>query len=192
LAALVWAIVVILVFLFIGFLASRVMPGERASFYIEIPPLRWPKLSNVLIKTYVRVKWYFKEVLPLFLAASVLIWLGQISGLFDLCVHLLKTPVRLVGLPDEAAEVFLFGFFRRDYGAAGLYDLSKSGALDRVQLVVACVALTLFLPCVAQFLMNVKERGWKVGVGISVFILFFSFAVAFVLNGLLRLTGVAL
>jgi ferrous iron transport protein B len=29
-------------------------------------------------------------------------------------------------LPAEAAVAFLFGFFRRDYGAAGLYDLQKS------------------------------------------------------------------
>ncbi len=188
----VWAAVVILVFLLIGFLAARVLPGEGASFYIEIPPLRWPKLSNVVTKTFVRVKWYFKEVLPLFLFASVMIWLGQITRLFDLVVALLERPVRLIGLPDEAAEVFLFGFFRRDYGAAGLYDLNKAGALDGIQLVVACVALTLFLPCIAQFLMNVKERGWKTGVGISIFILLFSFGVAFVLNALLRGVGASL
>lgn len=189
-AAVIWSCVVVLVFLLIGFLASRVLPGERASFYIEIPPLRRPMLSNVLIKTYVRVKWYFKEVLPLFVLASVLIWLGKLTRLFDLLVSLLRSPVRLIGLPDEAAEIFLFGFFRRDYGAAGLYDLNKAGALDGVQLIVASVALTLFLPCIAQFLMNVKERGWKTGAGISVFILFFSFAVAFVLNALLRGIGI--
>ena len=57
---------------------------------------------------------------------------------------------------------------------------------------VAAVALTLFLPCVAQFLMNVKERGWKQGVAISVFILFFSFAVAFVVNAALRGLGLSL
>jgi ferrous iron transport protein B len=191
-AALIWAGVVALVFLLIGHLASKVLPGTGASFYMEIPPLRLPKLSNVLVKTYVRVKWYFKEVLPLFIAASALIWLGEITRLFGLLVFLLRKPVELVGLPDEAAEVFLFGFFRRDYGAAGLYDLNKTGVLDGVQLVVACVALTLFLPCIAQFLMNVKERGWKIGAGMSAFILLFSFAVAFVLNAVLRGLGVTL
>lgn len=191
-ATLIWAGVVVLVFLLIGYLTAKILPGERASFYMEVPPLRLPQLSNVLIKTYVRVKWYFREVLPLFLLASVLIWVGQLTGLFDLLVMLLRKPVGWIGLPDKAAEIFLFGFFRRDYGAAGLYDLNKQSVLDGVQLVVACVALTLFLPCIAQFLMNVKERGWKTGVGISVFILFFSFAVAFVLNVVLRGFGVLL
>jgi len=184
-AMLVWAGVVELIFILVGYLTSKLLPGERPSFYMEVPPLRFPKLSNVIIKTYVRVKWYFKEVMPLFLGASVLIWLGQLTGLFDAAIRLLRTPVRLIGLPPEAAKIFLFGFFRRDYGAAGLYDLSKAGLLNGVQLVVACVALTLFLPCVAQLLMNAKERGWKTGLGIALFTLFFSFFVAFALNYLL-------
>ncbi|OGW89020.1 MAG: ferrous iron transport protein B [Omnitrophica bacterium RIFCSPLOWO2_01_FULL_50_24] len=192
LATFIWAGVVSMVFLFVGYLAAQIIPGEKPSFYMELPPLRWPKVSNVLIKTYVRVKWYFYEVLPLFLLASVFIWLGQLSGVFDLTVNLLKRPVMLIGMPPEAAKVFLFGFFRRDYGAAGLYDLTKAGLLNGTQIVVACVALTLFLPCIAQFLMNVKERGWKTGVWISFFILFFSFGVAFVLNFALTHLGVVL
>ena len=187
----IWAGVVAGVFLFIGFLTAQIMPGEKPSFYMEVPPLRVPKLSNVIVKTYTRVQWYLKEVLPLFILASVLIWLGQVTGLFDICIKLLKTPVNLIGLPDDAANVFLLGFFRRDYGAAGLYDLNKTGILSGVQLVVSCVALTLFLPCVAQLLMNVKERGIKTGIGISVFVLFFSFTVAFLLNMVLVGLGVA-
>ena len=34
---------------FVGFLAARLMPGEPPSFYIEVPPLRLPVLSNVLL-----------------------------------------------------------------------------------------------------------------------------------------------
>lgn len=181
-AMLVWAGVITLVFLFVGSLTAKILPGDRPSFYMEVPPLRLPKLSNVVTKTYVRVKWYFKEILPLFLAASVIIWIGQITGLFGFFVKLLKRPVELVGLPPDAAKVFLFGFFRRDYGAAGLYDLNKGGVLNGVQLTVACVALTLFLPCIAQLLINIRERGWKTGIVISAFILIFSFAVAYLLN----------
>ncbi len=190
LAMFIWAGVVAMIFLFIGFLGARIMPGERPSFYMEVPPLRFPKISNVLTKTYVRVKWYFREIMPLFLLASLFIWLGQITRLFDAAIALLKKPVGLIGLPAEASKVFLFGFFRRDYGAAGLYDISKEGALNDVQLVVACVALTLFLPCVAQFLMNLKERGWKTGVGISLFTLIVSFGAAFLVNLFLKGFGI--
>ena len=68
------------------------------------------------------------------------------------------TPiVGAIGLPADTATIFLFGFFRRDYGAAGLFDLNQQGVLDVVQLTVAAVTLTLFVPCIAQFLMMVKE-----------------------------------
>ena len=189
---LVWLGVVWAVFIFVGYLTAKILPGERPSFYMEVPPLRFPKLSNVFVKTYTRVKWYFKEVLPLFVAASFFIWAGKLTGVFDMLVNLLRKPVGLIGLPKEAAEIFLFGFFRRDYGAAGLYDLNKEGLLNGVQLAVACIALTLFLPCIAHFLMTVKERGWKTGLGISLFVLIFSFSVAFLVNLILTKTGVIL
>ena len=58
------------------------------------------------------------------------------------------------------------GFLRRDYGAAGLFQLAHSGQLTGVQAVVALTVMTLFVPCVANFLMIVKERGLKVGLAI--------------------------
>lgn len=187
-----WLGIMSMVFLLVGFLSSRIMPGEKPSFYMEIPPLRLPKISNVIIKTYTRVHWYFKEIFPMFVLASLLIWLGQIAGLFDLLVQGLEHPIRLLGLPDKSAVSFLFGFFRRDYGAAGFYDMKKTGLLTGNQLLVATVTLTLFLPCVAQFLMNVKERGWKLGVGLSLFILVFSFSVGYTLHTILSTLGVKL
>jgi ferrous iron transport protein B len=192
LAMLIWVGVLSLVFLFIGYLTAKIFPGERPTFYMEVPPLRLPKLSNIFVKTYTRVQWYLKEILPVFVLASFLIWIGQISHAFNFLMNLLKVPMQWIGLPPEGAEVFLFGFFRRDYGAAGLYDLNKSGILSGVQLVVACIALTLFLPCIAQLLINIKERGLMTGIGISIFVLFFSFSIAFIVNCLLVMTGVTL
>ncbi|MCG2714621.1 MAG: ferrous iron transporter B [Candidatus Omnitrophica bacterium] len=188
----IWAGVVSSVFLLIGFLSSKILPGDSPSFYMEIPPLRLPKLFNVFIKTYSRVKWYFAEIFPMFILASIIIWIGQLTGVFVILTRVLEYPVRWIGLPDKAAIAFLFGFFRRDYGAGGLYDIKKAGLFSTNQLVIACVTLTLFLPCIAQFLMNVKERGWKTGVAISVFILFFSFFVGFLLNSVFGILGVNL
>jgi len=188
----IWLGVIALVFLLVGFLSSKMMPGEKPSFYMEIPPLRLPKLSNVIIKTYSRVHWYFKEIFPLFVLASLFIWLGQITGLFNLLVKGLEHPIRLIGLPDKAAVSFLFGFFRRDYGAAGFYDMKKVGLLTGNQLVVASVTLTLFVPCLAQFLMNIKERGMRTGLGLSLFVLLFSFGIGYLVHFSLETLGVRL
>jgi len=188
----VWAMVIVMVFLSVGFLGSKVISGSQAFFYMEIPPLRWPQLSNILMKTYVRVVWYMKEIIPIFIGASIVIWLAQLTKLFDLLVKVFTWPVSLAGLPPETAKVFLFGFFRRDYGAAGLYDLDRHQLLTNVQVVVACVALTLFLPCIAQFLVNIKERGFRTGMAISAVTLIVSFSVACLLNALLTSTGITL
>jgi ferrous iron transport protein B len=192
LALTVWAGTVTAVFLLVGSVVARLLPGERPSFYIEVPPLRLPALSNVLNKTLARVTWYLKEIVPIFIAVSVLIWVGQMVGLFQLALRGLAGPLAMLGLPPAAAPAFLFGFFRRDYGAAGLYDLQAKGILTTEQVVVAAVTLTLFLPCVAQFITMVKERGLKAGVGIGLFVLVFSFSVGLVLHLALTALGVAL
>ncbi len=187
-----WAGVVGAIFIVAGCLAATLLPGERPVFYMELPPLRLPTVSNVFAKTFARMRWYLLEVLPLFLAASVVIWAGRITGTFDWLIGVLERPVELMGLPREAAFAFLFGFFRRDYGAAGLYDLARAGRLTGVQLVVAAVTLTLFLPCVAQFAMMWRERGWRTAFAIAGAIAPIAFLTGYVLNLVLRLLGVAL
>ncbi len=192
LAFIIWAMVIFGVYIGVGSVAAWIIPGRRAPFYVEVSPLRWPKLTNIARKTFARLKWYLKEVIPLFMLASVLIWLGQLTGLFGVIVKVLEHPVRWIGLPVETAEVFLFGFFRRDYGLAGLYDLNKEHAFSGAQLVVAAVALTLFLPCVAHFLMTVKEKGWKAAIGILATVGLVAFSVSLVLSQLLSLLHVTL
>lgn len=191
-ALLIWVVMVVLVLLLVGYLASHLLPGKSPSFYMEIPPLRLPKLSNVLVKTYSRMQWYFTEVLPVFLLASVLIWLGQLSGLFALIIRGIRPVVGFAGLPPETATSFLFGFFRRDYGAAGLYDLAREGVLSGIPLVVAAVTLTLFIPCIAQFSVMIKERGLKTALAIAAFIFPFAFLMGSLLNWILRTVGVSL
>jgi ferrous iron transport protein B len=183
----IWMLMIGGVFLFVGFLAAKLMPGERPTFYMELPPLRMPTLRNVLVKTYTRMEWYLREVFPLFILASILIWLGRLTGLFDLAVNALVPLVHFIGLPDQTATAFLFGFFRRDYGAAGLFDMRAS--MTAHQLLVATVTMTLFMPCIAQFAVTIKERGWKTALGIAVFIFPFALLVGGALNWVLTLFG---
>lgn len=185
-ATLIWMLIVLGTLLFIGLLTARLMPGEKPIFYMELPPLRLPKLSNVLTKVYTRMEWYFIEILPLFIIASVVIWVGRETGIFQLVIRGLTPVVNGLGLPDEAAVAFLFGFFRRDYGAAGLLDLQQAGLLSPLALVVASVTLTLFVPCVAQFSIMLKERGMKTALGIAAFIFPFAFVVGYIVNLMLR------
>jgi ferrous iron transport protein B len=189
-ALLVWGVCMLLLFIIVGLLASKVLPGEAPMFYMELPPMRLPQLGNVLTKTYTRMQWYFIEILPLFILASVLLWLGKITGFFEKMIAAMTPVMASIGLPKETAVAFIFGFFRRDYGAAGLYDLQSKGLMNARQLAVAAVTLTLFIPCIAQFLVMKNERGWKTASAIGVFVSLFAYASGYALNKMLLLTGI--
>jgi ferrous iron transport protein B len=186
----IWALLVVAILLLVGFLAAQLMPGEPPTFYMELPPLRLPTLGNIFVKTYTRMEWYLREVFPLFILASIVIWFGRLTGLFDLAVSALVPLVHWLGLPDQTAVAFLFGFFRRDYGAAGLYDLKA--AMTGTQLLVATVTMTIFVPCIAQFAVTVKEQGWKRALAIAAFIFPFAFLVGGLLHWALTTFGVVL
>jgi len=185
----VWALSLLGTFMVIGYLSARLLPGETASFHMELPPMRLPRPGNVMVKTYSRMQWYFLEVLPLFLLASIMLWALDLTGMLRVVEGILTPVVSALGLPAETSTIFLLGFFRRDYGAAGLFDLNQQGLLDVVQLTVAAVTLTLFVPCVAQFLMMVKERGWKTATGMFLLITPLAFGVGAFLNVSLRWIG---
>jgi len=151
--------------------------------------MRLPQFRNVAVKTLTRMKSYFMEILPLFLFASFILWGLKMLALLEGLINLLAPIVRLIGLPDQATSAFVFGFFRRDFGAAGLYDLQTSGLLNATQLTVAAVTLTLFVPCIAQFLMMKKERGYRVSISIFLFVSVLAFVCGWVLNKFLLATA---
>jgi ferrous iron transport protein B len=190
LALILWGVITIGVILFVGWLAARVIPGESADFILELPPLRMPQAGNLAVKTVARIEWYLKEAVPLFVAGTFILFVLDATGLLG-GIERAAAPILqgLLGLPPESTGAFLIGFLRRDYGAAGLYDLHAAGQLDPVQTLVALVTMTLFMPCIAQFLIIIKEQGWKIAVGMVAFIVPFAIGVGALLNLLLRLTG---
>ena len=146
----------------VGWLAARVLKGERSEFVLELPPIRWPRFGNLLTKTRLRVWWYLGEAVPLFLIGTALLFvLDRIGALVFLAAAGRPIVTGLLGLPAATGQVLVMGFLRRDYGAAGLFRLAHSGQLSGVQAVVALTVMTLFVPCVANFLMMVRERGLK-------------------------------
>jgi len=184
--------VVVFQMILVGFLAARLLPGDRSDFIMELPPMRLPRLGNLATKTGLRVRWYLGEALPLFLVGTALLFaLDRVGGLAVIAQATRPVVSGLLGLPPKAAEVFVMGFLRRDYGAAGMFLMARDGALTHVQAVVALTVMTLFVPCVANFLMIVKERGLRVGLAILGFVTVMAVGTGAVLNGVLRFFHVA-
>jgi ferrous iron transport protein B len=61
-----------------------------------------------------------------------------------------------------------------------------------IQILVSTVTMTLFVPCVAQFSVTLKERGWKTALAMEAFIFPFAFLVGGLLNWLLTTLGISL
>jgi ferrous iron transport protein B len=177
-----------------GWLASKVLPGESSDFLLELPPIRKPQLSNIVIKVVARIEWYLKEALPLFVLGTFVLWVADRLNFLPWVISAVEPVVTgMLGLPKEAGVSFVLGFLRRDYGAAGLFDLfnerMRAGTLGvegEIQVVVAMVVITLFVPCIANFFMIVKERGWKTGVAMAGFIFPFAVCVGGVVNVLMH------
>jgi ferrous iron transport protein B len=184
---LTWILLIALILVMVGYLAARLLPGEGSDFILELPPLRIPKISNIVVKTLARLEWYLKEAVPLFILGTLFLFILHQTKALSL-LEQISTPliVHFLGLPAKATEAFIIGFLRRDYGAAGLFMLAREGLLDPRQILVSLVTITLFIPCIAQFFMMIKERGLKKTLWISAVIFPVAFGVGGLLNFLLR------
>jgi len=172
----------------VGFLAARALPGDRSEFIMELPPLRLPGARNLLTKTLLRVRWYLGEAVPLFLIGTVLLFVLDKTGALTVIVRLARPIVeQALGLPADSAHVFVMGFLRRDYGAAGLLMMARNGQLSAAQAVVALTVMTLFVPCVANLLMIIKERGLRAGLAILGAVTVIALGTGAALNAALRI-----
>lgn len=192
-AAIIWVSSVLVVLFISGFLASKIVTGERTEFFLEIPPIRMPNITNIVVKTMGRVEWYLKEAVPLFILGTFILF---ILHKFNLLFYLerLTSPVvvNLLGLPAKTAGAFILGFLRRDYGAAGLFIMAEQGLLTPVQSIVSLVTITLFVPCLANFFMIIKERGLATALWIIGIVFPAAFLFGGVLNWILRYFNVSL
>ena len=180
----------------VGWLSSLIIKGERGDFIFEIPPIRVPIIRNVWTKTSQRMKWYLKEALPLFVLGTLILFIldrlriptpaGTMSGIGVVEASLSPVVTGVLKLPKETAQVLILGFLRRDYGAAGLFQMVRDGVLSPIQIITALVVLTLFIPCIANFFMIVREQGTKKALFILAFITPFAIAVGGAVSWLLR------
>lgn len=190
-ALLLFFVLLFVQMLVVGYLAARVLPGSSAAFVTELPPYRFPKLQNIAAKTYFRAKWYLKEAVPMFLIGTAFLFFADLTGVLGVIKSVAEPlVVGWLNLPSKAAEAFILGFLRRDYGAAGLYALFESGAMDRVQTFVAMMTITLFVPCLANMLVIIKERGARVAAAIVSFVFFYAFLAGGLINLALRAANI--
>ncbi|SHK45561.1 ferrous iron transport protein B [Paramaledivibacter caminithermalis] len=181
-AFIIYSATIFAVFVITGTLLNKLMPGESTDLLIDLPPLRLPKINNVLKKTYLKSVMFLKEATPLFIVGGLLITVLQYTGLLDSIASTLEPfTVGFLKLHPKVSQAFIMGIVRRDFGAAGLNDLASQGLLNGPQLIVSLVAITLFVPCIAAIMVIFKERSWQE----SALIYIGSFIISFLTAGIL-------
>lgn len=151
-----YVLVIFSVLVVVGTLLNYVLPGKSSDLLIDLPPLRMPRINNVLKKTGTKSLHFLQEATPIFALGALLISIFQVTGILEILQNLLAPlTVGWLNLPKESATAFIMGIVRRDFGAAGLTELS----LDPMQTLVALITITLFVPCIAAMLVLFKERG---------------------------------
>jgi ferrous iron transport protein B len=159
-ATLIYASIILTIFIAIGTVLDKALPGQSSPLLLDLPPMRLPRFSNVMQKTWVKTLAFMKEATPWFFIGALAVSIMQVTGVLDMWVHLLEPlTTGWLKLPAEAAAAFVMGLVRRDFGAAGLYAMH----LTPMQVVVALTTITLFVPCIASLMVMLKERGTREG-----------------------------
>ena len=166
----------------LALLLKYLVPGFRPPLICEIPPYRLPFPKAVFSKLWVRLRGFLRDALPIVFLGTLIVNLLYLTNAFPALARFVSPWLsRMLGLPPEAILVIALGILRK-YMAMGL--LLPLG-LSVKQLVIASVVISLFFPCVATFVVVLREFGWKRLFEAVAIMLSFAFLVGSLLNMLL-------
>jgi len=150
--------VLALLYMLIGYILNRILPGERPELLMEIPPYRKPDIRTLLKKTMMRVRGFLTEAIPFVLLGVFIANLLYLSGVIEILSSLLE-PVFTgwFGIPAGAIAALLVGFLRKDVAMGMLLPLG----MTTKQLIISTVILSIYFPCIATFTVLLKELGVK-------------------------------
>ncbi len=171
--------VLFMVWILMGLILNLTTRGFAPELFIEIPPYRVPIFSSVIKKLWMRMKSFFREALPVVLTGVFIVNIFYSLGVFQRIAGFFAPLINgLMGLPDDAVIALVIGFLRKDVAVGMLAPLN----LTNHQLVTGCVVLAMFFPCIATFVVMLKELGWKDMLKSSLIMLLASLTVGTALN----------
>ncbi|MBU1998444.1 MAG: ferrous iron transporter B [Candidatus Omnitrophica bacterium] len=151
-------LVMFMVWIILGAILNRFLKGYSPEFIIEIPPYRLPPCKMLLTKLFIRIKGFIIEALPIVLLAVLVVNILIFFKAFDYVANIFSPIIQgLFGLPKETVTALTIGLIRKDVAAGMLIPLS----LSPKQLFISVVLLSVSFPCVATFVVFLKELGWK-------------------------------
>jgi ferrous iron transport protein B len=144
------------VWIILGTILRYAVKRFTPELLVEIPSYRLPLWRAMLQKLWMRIYGFLAEAVPIILGAVVVINLLYFIGVFEAIANFTAPVItNLLGLPKEAVPAVVIGFLRKDVALGMLAPL----ALSAKQLVVASVVMAMFFPCIATFVVLLRELG---------------------------------
>jgi ferrous iron transport protein B len=147
-----------IIYITVGYILNKMIKGESPEIFLEIPPYRRPSLEALLKKTWMRVRWFLLDAVPFMFLGVFIISILYVTGIIE-ALGTVFAPITegLFGLDRDATGALLVGFLRKDVAVGMLLPLNMSP----MQLVIASTILTIYFPCIATFMVLLKELGIK-------------------------------
>ncbi|MCK4523555.1 ferrous iron transporter B, partial [candidate division WOR-3 bacterium] len=150
-------ITLFIVWILIGIILNKLVKGRSPEIFTDIPPYRIPHIKTVIKKVWMRSKWFLKEAVPYVLLGVFVVNILYTLGIFNIIGKVFAPIITgIFGLPKEAVGALIIGFLRKDLAIGMLVPLH----LNLKQLIISSVILTMHFPCVATFVVMVKELGF--------------------------------
>lgn len=197
-----YALAIYVIDFIIGILVGRTMaialPGTSSGLVMEMFPFRAPKLSNILKKTWYRVKEFVLIALPIIAIGSLV--MGTLYETKYMWV--LTKPMSLIvenwlGLPAVAGICLLFGILRKELALQLLLALAiiqfgpnthnLLSFMTKQQIFIFALVTTLYFPCLAAITVLVKELGWRTSLAIAAFTIVLAVVVGGIANHILNI-----
>jgi ferrous iron transport protein B len=175
----------------VGLILNRLIPNDAPDDFIqELPPIRVPRIAAVARKTGHRLLWFLKEAIPIFLAASLALFVLERTGILGMIKQAVRPLITgFLGLPIDMVDALLLTLARSEAAAGLILRMSRAGVLTGAQSVVAVVLITTFAQCFANIAAMTREVGAKAAALIVASIYVAAFAVSGGVHGLLLLAG---
>ena len=139
-----------------GYILNKVVKGESPEILLEIPSYHLPPIGPLAKKLWMRMAGFLKDAVPFMLLGIILMNIFFTTGLVDVTAKMLSPVItRMMGLPKTVAVALMMGFLRKDVAVGMLAPLG----LTTKQLVVASTVLAIYFPCIAAFVVLLKELG---------------------------------
>jgi ferrous iron transport protein B len=172
------------VWVLLGSIMKRLVRGESPELIIDVPPYRLPYWKGLLKKVWMRFVWFIRGAVPWVLAGVFIINILHTLRVIEFIGGIVEPVITgLLDLPPKAVGALIMGFLRKDIAVGLLAPLG----LSMRQVIVACVVLTMYFPCVGAFAVMFKELGPKDMLKSAVVMLCSALAVGTILNLLLGL-----